>query len=110
MRHVPLPGAVTPVAGGVVEATAAAVLVAPACLADRVFAGRFPAAPGAIALTPVAEAANHHLCPAARTEEESARGVHRRPKSRQREVDRDSRLGDTFPAPVPGTVWGATSV
>jgi hypothetical protein len=110
MRHILQAGAVTAGTFGMGKAAAAAGLVTLTRLADRITAGRLCTVRGAVDLAAVAVAANYHLCSATRAEKESTCGLHWRPKSRQGNIDRDLQLVDTLPAPVPGTVWGTTSV
>jgi hypothetical protein len=97
MRHVLLSGPVTTAAFSMGEAAMATRLVEPARFPDRVPPRRRRAVAGAVDLAMVAGAANQYLHAAARAQEESARGFHWRPKSRQGAVDRGFRLVEYSP-------------
>lgn len=97
MRHILYAGAVTAGSLGVGKAAATAPLVTPTRFPNRVTPRPRCAVAGAINLATVAVAADDHLRPAARAQEQSARGFHWRPKSRQREFDRGLRFVKYFP-------------
>jgi hypothetical protein len=97
MRHILLLGAISASPFGMRPAAAPTCLIASArqalCLTTR----RLCAARGAVDLAAVAVAANKHLRPAARTEEEAARGLHWRQTSCQGGLDRDWKGVEYFP-------------
>ena len=66
MRHIVQSGAVAPAALGMLEATAMAILITPACRPDRSAPRLRGAGTGAIDLPAVAMAAYEHLRAAAR--------------------------------------------
>lgn len=88
MRHFILSGAVTAGSLGVRMSAATRALVTLTRRAHRVATRSRGARAGAINLTAVTVAANHHLHPASSAQKQSARRFHWRPKSRQREFDR----------------------
>jgi len=90
MRHILLSDAVTLTALRVCKAPTPTGLVAPACLAHALTPGRPRAIPGAINLPVITVTANQYLRTAQRTHKDSSRRFHRRPPSRQSDIDRDT--------------------
>ena len=73
MRHVLLPGAITAGTRGMLKPTAMAHLVAPAGVASSVASGPMGALPGAVNMTTITAAADHHLSAATRAEKQPRR-------------------------------------
>ena len=90
MRHILLSEAVTLTALRVRKAPAPARLVAPARLAHALTPGRLRAIPGTINLPAITVTANQYLRTAQRTHKNPSRRFHRRPQSRQSDIDRDT--------------------
>src|SRR5260221_2248997 len=112
MRHFIVSHPVTASALSVREAPAATALVTLGGFTQVGAAGRLRTAAGAIDLAAIAAAANEHLRPAAGTQEEAARGLHRRSPWNAEDRDRYRQgaraveyCGCTFlcPAPWPDT-------
>jgi len=78
MRHFIVARPVAARALGVSQAPMAAALVTLGSFAQAGAAGRLRTAAGAIDLAAIAAATDEHLRPAAGTQEEAARGMHRR--------------------------------
>ena len=90
MRHILLSEAVTPTALRVRKASMPARLVAPARLAHALTPGRPRAIPSAINLPAITVTANQYLYTAPRTHKDPSCRFHRRPTSRQSDIDRDT--------------------
>jgi hypothetical protein len=103
MRHdLLLPQAVTARPSGMGEAATAAALVAPTRLPHARTADNGGTIASTIDLTAIAVAADEDLAAAACTKKEADRGSHRRPPSRQRDIDRDHQLVEySSPHPCP---------
>ena len=90
MRHILLSEAVTPTALRMRKPPTPARLVAPTCLAHALAPGRPRAILGAINLPAITVTANQYLRTAQRTHKDPSRRFHRRPTSRQSDIDRDT--------------------
>ena len=90
MRHILLSDAVTPTALRMRKPPTPARLVAPARLAHALAPGRPRAIPSAINLPSITVTANQRLSTTLRTHKDPSRRFHRRPTSRQSDIDRDT--------------------
>ena len=97
MRHILLSEAITLTALRVRKAPTPTRLVAPARLAHPLTPGRPRAIPGAINLPVITVTANQYLRAAQPTHKDPSRRFHRRPTSRQSDIDRDLRLVEYSP-------------
>jgi hypothetical protein len=89
MRHILLSDAITPTALRVRKPPTPARLVTPACLAHALAPRRPRAMPSAINLPAITVTANQCLRTTQRTHKDPSRRFHRRPTSRQSDIDRD---------------------
>lgn len=90
MRHILLSDAVSLTALRVRKAPTPTRLVAPARLAHTLTPGRPRAILGTINLPAITVTANQYLRTAQRTHKDPSRRFHRRPTSRQSDIDRDT--------------------
>ena len=90
MRHILLSDAITLSARRMRKAPTPTRLVAPARLAQALTSGRPRAIPGTINLPVITVTANQYLRVAQHTHKDSSRRFHRRPPSRQSDIDRDT--------------------
>ena len=97
MRHILLSGAITLTAPRVRKAPTPTRLVAPARFAHPLTPGRPRTIPGAINLPVITMTANYYLRAAQPTHKDPSRRFHRRPTSRQSDIDRDLRLVEYSP-------------
>ncbi len=97
MRHILLSDAVTPTALCVRKAPTPARLVALARLVHALTPGRLRATPGTINLPAITVTANQYLHTAQRTHKDPSRRFHRRPQSRQSDIDRDMCFVEYYP-------------